>query len=783
MADTNATDQRIADKDAQLLYIGNTGTVEFDLDLPASGANGSTITWSSDDERWIRPDGTVHQPEYGRGYRDVTLTATVTYGMASATRTFTVRVLEQHNTVAIRSVFPVSLTVRSGEPYALPTYTAARTEDGMTISQRIAWHDGVEHTAPRLPHDGGHRRDVRWHGVVDGTDVAVTAIVHVVDQDSQPREDTADRRTPVPLGHVRLTGDGVLARNQRHRLAYLRGVDDDRLLVEFRRAAGLDTRGAQPMTGWDAPDSLLRGHTTGHTLSAYALAYAASGDVAIKAKLEYVVASLAEVQRAFAARPGAEPGFLSAYDETQFDRLEELAPYPTIWAPYYTLHKILAGLLDAYRYAGSRQALDVARGIGDWTYERLHRLDHERLQRMWSLYIAGEFGGMNDALADLYAATGDERHLAAACLFDNDRLMEPLRQHVDALGGMHANQHIPQVIGAVKLFEATGLPHYLDQARFFADAVLGHHLYAMGGTGQGEMFHQPDEIGSLLADDTAESCASYNLVKLAVELERHCSEPRYADYVEHASVNHIAATCDHRGDRADDGGSIYFMPTQPGGRKQFDPDENSCCHGTGLESHFYAAHGAYFTDKDALYVRRYLNGTLDDDAARLTVTADDVLPERVTIRIDRLDRATLCLRVPDWSAGSQIDLRVDGRKVPFGVIELSRSEIGELSFTANALGLDSWDGARLDVMFAPHVRLLPTPDRPEVAAVAWGPYVLAALDKRADMLDVPIDDADPDAAFERSGSKLAFTHRLTGLKFVPLFMIEDEPYHLYVRTR
>ncbi|WP_163231569.1 beta-L-arabinofuranosidase domain-containing protein [Bifidobacterium aerophilum] len=782
MADTVADDRRLAAQDAALLYIGNTGTVEFDLDLPKTGANDSEIVWSSDDERWIKPDGTVHQPEYGRGYRDVTLTATVTHGTASATRTFTVRVIERHHQVAVRDVLPVELAVRSGAEYALPTYTAVRTEDGMTISRRIAWHDGVEHTAPRLPHGDGHSHDIRWRGVIDGTGTPVTAVVHVIDHDPDVRVDATARRVPIGIDHVRLTGDGALAADQRHRIAYLRGLDNDRLLVEFRRAAGLDTRGARPMTGWDAPDSLLRGHTTGHTLSAYALAYAASGDATIEAKLADLVASLAEAQRAFAARPGARPGFLSAYDETQFDRLEEYAPYPTIWAPYYTLHKILAGLLDAYRLAGNRQALDVARGIGDWTYERLHRLSHERLQRMWSLYIAGEFGGMNDALADLYALTGDERHLAAARLFDNDRLITPLRQHVDALGGMHANQHIPQVIGMVKLFEATGSLRYLDQARFFTDSVLAHHLYAMGGTGQGEMFHQPDEIGSLLADDTAESCATYNMLKLVAELERYVPCAAYADYAESATINHVAATIDHRSGHVDDGDSIYFMPTQPGGRRAFDPDENSCCHGTGLESHFHAAHGAYYVDEDALYVRRYLNGMLDDDAARLTVSVDDATPERVGIRIDRLDRDVLCLRVPGWSDGD-VAVKANGREVSLATVELSRTGDGELAFTADALGLESWDGACLSLAFMPRMRLMPTPDRPRIAAVAWGPYVLAALDDRAGMLSVPVDETDPDAAFERSGNGLEFMHRATGLRFVPLFMIDDEPYHLYVRIR
>ncbi|OZG62587.1 hypothetical protein BHAP_2061 [Bifidobacterium hapali] len=785
MSETIRTDRQAVDLDASLLYIGNTGTVEFDLDLSTTGTNGSSIVWSSDDERWIEPDGTVHQPQYGRGYRDVTLTATLTHGSANTTRTFMVRVLEQHNTVTVREVFPIELDVRLGQTYNLPTYTAVRTEDNLLIAQRIDWHDGIEHTAPQQSesaNNNDHANTVlRWHGVIDGTNVPVTALVRLHDDDPYPRVDGATRRSPISIHHVRLTGDGVLARNQRDRIAYLRSVDDDQLLVEFRRAAGLDTYGAQSMTGWDAPDSLLRGHTTGHTLSAYALAYAASGDTLIQAKLDYVVNGLRDVQEAFSQRPGAVRGFLSAYDETQFDRLEEYAPYPKIWAPYYTLHKILAGLLDAYRYAGNTVALDIARGIGDWTYERLHALPHEQLQRMWSLYIAGEFGGMNESLADLYAYTGDERHIAAARLFDNDRLNEPLRQHVDALGGMHANQHIPQVIGSVRLFERTGLAFYFDQAQRFADEVLNHHLYAMGGTGQGEMFDQPDVIGAALADDTAESCATYNLLKLVTALDAHIPQAQYADYVEYATINHIAATSDHRPGYAENGGSIYFLPTQPGGHKDIDIAENSCCHGTGLESHFYAASGAYTIDQDALYVRRYLNGALDCDSARLTVCVDDNAPQRVTINIARLDRSVLCVRVPGWSAQGQVTVHVNGRAVSDAVVELSRTATHEIALTAESVQLTSWDDSHIELEFVPYMRLIATSDCPDVAAVAWGPYVLVALDNSDRMLDIPLDTDHLDTAFTREPDTLTFTHTATGLRFIPIWQLGDERYHLYVR--
>lgn len=772
MSDTALTDQQIVDTDAQLLYIGNTGTVEFDLTLPTEGKNGSTVTWATSDERWIQTDGTVHMPEYGRGDRDVTLTATLTHGDATATREFTVKVLEQANKIKVKEFFPIELDVKAGSTFELPMFAAVRTDDDRLLSQRINWDDGVEHTA-------GEPGEESFHGLIDGSTIDAHATVHVHAEDPQAPVDANAKVNPVSISHVRLTGDGFLARNQARRLEFLRTVDDDQMLVEFRRAAGLDTKGAPDMIGWDAPDSLLRGHTTGHYLSALALAYAASGDETIKSKLEYVVASLAEVQDAFESKEGIHPGFLSAYSEFQFDKLQEYAPYPTIWAPYYTLHKILAGLIDAYNYAGNQTALDVASKVGDWTYDRLSKLPHEQLQNMWSMYIAGEFGGMNESLANLYALTHEPKHLAAARLFDNDRLMVPMRQHVDSLGGMHANQHIPQVIGSVKLFEATGVPYYLDQAKFFYDSVLGHHLYALGGTGQGEMFHQPDEIGNLIFDNTAESCASYNMLKLSAELYRYFPEDaKFGDYYERTTVNHIAASTD----QVPEGGSLYFFQTQPGGQKSFDV-ENSCCHGTGLESHFYYAEGAYYTDADALYVRLYLNGTLDDEAAKLTVSVEDVKPEHVTIDMEHLAKKTLRLRVPGWSVDGKVAVSVNGEAVESIVVEAARTDSGELAFAADELGLDTFDGARIELDFEPHMHLFPTPDRPELAAVAWGPYVLAALSDETKYLDVPVDESDPDAAFVREPGTLTFTHQATGLKFVPLEQIEFEHYHAYVRVK
>lgn len=774
---SSLSDEAAVTRDTQLLYIGNVGTVDFDMNLPVRGASGTTIAWESSDLRWIENDGTVHMPDYGRGDRNVRLTATIGRGSVKATRQFMVTVLEKANNIKVKKVYPIGIKAQRGVTYYLPMFVAVLTDEGAVVSQRVDWDDGVEHVSDSVGEQS-------YSGKIDGSEIKVTGIVSVDEENPVEVIDSTPKLTALDVSHVRLTGDGFLSRNQRNRVKFLKTVDDDQLLYEFRKASGLDTKGADAMIGWDAPDSQLRGHTTGHYLSAYSLAYAATGEPEMKRKADYLVKSLAEVQEAFSKVKGIGSGFLSAYSEEQFNLLETYAPYPDIWAPYYTLHKILAGLLDAYRYVGNETALDVASKVGDWVYNRLSRLPHEQLQNMWSMYIAGEFGGMNESLAKLYGITGKKEHLEAARLFDNDRLMVPMREHIDALGGMHANQHIPQVIGSVELFKQTGMTYYLDQARFFFDSVLAHHTYAFGGVGQGEMFHQPDKLGSLLSENTAESCASYNLLKLVTVLEQYNPQASYGDYYENTVLNHIAATTD----KVPRGGSIYFFPTQPAGRKEFD-EENSCCHGTGMESHFYYAQGAYYVgsregSKSALSVRMYLNGTLED-ADRdldLKVSVEDAHPEHVVIEGRRVGYEQLWLRIPGWSAG-KVSVSVDDKPLGTSEIATMLRDSSELVLDASVLGRTNFDGVKVKLDLDPHFHIVPTRDRPELAAVTWGPYVLAALSDSKEYLLVPVDKDNVDEAFSRNGDELSFVHKATGTRFVPLAQLDQEYYQTYVKVR
>ena len=218
-------------------------------------------------------------------------------------------------------------------------------------------------------------------------------------------------------------------------------------------------------------------------------------------------------------------GFVSAYSPDQFALLEQFTPYATIWAPYYTLHKILAGLLDCYELLGMEDALRCAGGIGDWVYERLCVLPEKQRAKMWKMYIAGEYGGMNESLARLYRQTGQKRYLEAAQMFDNPGVFDGLIHGRDTISGIHANQHIPQIIGALQEFEATSDPKYYVLARNFWELVTNHYMYSIGGVGRGENFKEPDVLaGNIEGARNCETCATYNLLKLTGMLYRYAPD-------------------------------------------------------------------------------------------------------------------------------------------------------------------------------------------------------------------------------------------------------------------
>lgn len=581
---------------------------------------------------------------------------------------------------------------------------------------------------------------------------------------------------PFTLDQVSL-GEGVFRRKRDLMLDYARAYPADRILAVFRANAGLDTRGARPPGGWETSDGNLRGHFGGHFLTLVAQAYADTREAALKTKLDYLVTALGECRQALADHGSpkpSHPGFLAAYPETQFILLESYTTYPTIWAPYYTCHKIMRGLLDAHTLGGNAQALTIAAKMGDWVHSRLARLPKEQLERMWSIYIAGEYGGMNEVLADLYALTGRAEHLAAARCFDNTALLDACAEDRDILNGRHANQHIPQFTGYVRLSDHTGEEKYADAARNFWGMVVNPRMYSLGGTGQGEMFRAREAIAATLGDNNAETCATYNMLKLSRQLFFHEPDPAYMDYYERGLTNHILAS--RRDVPSTTSPEVtYFVGMGPGVVREYD-NTGTCCGGTGMENHTKYQDSVYFRSADgtALYVNLYLASTLRwAERGFVIEQTSDYPAEGVRTLTFREGSGTLDLklRVPSWATAG-FTVTVNGVRqrvtaVPGSYLTLSRS----------------WRrGDRVAISAPYRLRIERALDDPTVQSVFYGPVLLVARSPETGFRSFSFykdftlrgDLAD---SIRPEGRPLHFTTH--GLTLAPFHIADDARYHAY----
>jgi DUF1680 family protein len=456
---------------------------------------------------------------------------------------------------------------------------------------------------------------------------------------------------PFPLEDVTLL-DGPFRQALERDRRYLLSLDVDRLLHTFRLNAGVPTS-AEPLGGWEEPKGELRGHFLGHYLSACALMYAATGDERLKQKGDAVVTGLAECQ----AKLGS--GYLSAFPEEFIDRVEARK---RVWAPYYTLHKILAGLLDMDVYGKNPQALDMARKFGDWIVARNDRLSDERMQAM----LGTEHGGMNEALANLYALTGDRKYLDASLRFNHHAVIDPAANQVDKLTGLHANTQIPKFIGNARQYELTGDETLKRAAAFFWNTVVHERSYVIGGHSNGEAFSPKETLSQALGPNTTETCNTYNMLKLTRHL--FCWDPRaeYADYYERALVNHILASQD-----PDTGMMCYYVPLRSGSRKVYNGPLNGfwCCTGTGVENHAKYGDSIYFHANEDLYVNLFVASELRWKEKGVTVRQETQFPEgstsRLTFTCERPVRLGLQIRHPAWAtSGFRLELNGEALEQP-----------------------------------------------------------------------------------------------------------------------
>lgn len=589
-----------------------------------------------------------------------------------------------------------------------------------------------------------------------------------------------------PFDNTRVTLAPSLFTDNRDRvLNFLRAYSADRMLAVFRTNAGLDTHGAQPPGGWETADGNLRGHFAGHFLSALSLAYAGTGERVHKDKADYMVGALGACQDALAALVGTDDpaapshaGYLAAYPETQYVLLEQYATYPRIWAPWYTCHMIMRGLLDAYQHTGNEQALRIVLGMGDWAHSRLGHLPRTQLDRMWKIYIAGEYNAMPVVMADLYALTGDEKYLTTAKCFDNTYLFEAAVANEDTLDGEHANQHIPQYQGYLEIYEQTGERQYLAAARNFWDMVVPHRTYVDGGmAGSGEIFGARDVIAATIQQDNAETCCVYNMLKLSRSLFFHTADPKYMQYYERTLYGQILGS--RRNTSSDTNPLLtYFVPVNPGAHRSYG-NIGTCCGGTGLETHAKFQDSVYFssTDGSALYVNLYLPSVLDWPERGLTLTQSTDYPTdpagTSTLTVTGNAQLDLRLRVPYW-AERGFTVRVNG----------VRQRVAATPGTYVSLNRRWRTGDRVDIAAPFTLRIERALDDPATQAVAYGPVPLVIRSSATEYQkltlyrDYPLS-RDLSRVFRPTGEPMTFT--VGALTLAPFYINTTDGYHMYVK--
>jgi hypothetical protein len=528
-----------------------------------------------------------------------------------------------------------------------------------------------------------------------------------------PRLKVADRvaaqAAPFDLQDVRLL-DGpfreALLRDQK----VLLEMDADRLLHAFRLTAGLPTK-AEPLGGWEEPTGELRGHSVGHYLTACALMYAATGEAKFKDKASGIVAELAKVQAALPSR-GYHPGFLSAYPEEFFDRVEKRVQ---VWAPYYTLHKIMAGLLDMFLYCDNGQALEVVTRMADWVKFRVDRLTEAQHQAS----LETEHGGMNEVLANLYAVTDRPQDLELSLKFNHKRLFDQWGAGEDALDGLHGNTQFPKVIGAIRQHQLTGEKRYRDIAEFFWRRVALHRSYVIGGNTNDERFFPIDRFSKELGPSSTETCNTYNMLRLTRQLFILDPTAEKMDFYERGLYNHILASNDPA-----TGMFCYYVPLRPGAFKTYSTPTQSfwCCVGTGMENppRFGEAIYSYDASSDAssLFVNLFIPSELTWRDKGLVLRQTTRFPEEETtalaFRAEKPVKLALKIRRPSW-AGSGFEITVNGRREAVPAAPGSYAVVDR-----------EWkDGDVVRLRLPMSLRLEAMPDDPRVVALLFGPIVLA----------------------------------------------------------
>ena len=494
--------------------------------------------------------------------------------------------------------------------------------------------------------------------------------------------------------------------------AYLLVLKPDRLLYRFYQNAGLPIKDSI-YGGWE--NQGLSGHTLGHYLSAASMMFISTGNNEFKKRIDYIVHELERCQQARkTGYVGAIPNEDSIFGKLAKGQIKTSGfDMNGGWSPWYTVHKIMAGLCDAYLYCDNKQALKVVTGMADWTYNTINHLPDSLRLKMLNC----EYGGMNDVLANLYAFTGNKKYLDLSYKFKDEFIMGNLAKQIDPMAGKHSNTNVPKAIGAANQYELTNSQSEKIIASFFWNTIVHHHSYVIGGNSNYEYCGQADQLNDRLSDNTCETCNTYNMLKLTRHLFGWQPSSAYMDYYERALYNHILAS-----QNPEDGMMCYFVPLRQGTHKMFSDSFNTftCCVGSGMENHSKYAESIYVEGKDgSLFVNLFIPSQLNWKEKKVIIEQQNFIPETNQVKLKIISKApslfTLKIRKPAWCKNNAV-IAVNGKPV--------KTETDANGYLTSRRQWANNDVVTVDLAMDIYTESMP--DNKDRIAVLYGPVVLAA---------------------------------------------------------
>jgi DUF1680 family protein len=558
----------------------------------------------------------------------------------------------------------------------------------------------------------------------------------------------------------------------------LHQFDPERLLHNFRVNAGLPSS-AQALEGWESPGCGLRGHFVGHYLSACASVIKNEGDTLLARRICYIVDVLSECQQKLGGN------YLSAFPETEFETLER--KYGGVWAPYYTYHKIMQGLIDVSALTGNKKAYQIVLNMADYVEARMAKIPELEIEKI--LYSAeanpsNEAGGMNEVLHNLYRVSNDPKHLKLAELFDREWFYRPLMEGKDILSGLHSNTHIVLVNGFARRFENTGEVNFREAALNFWDILLNHHAYVNGSSSGprpvsttptsriAEHWGHADHLSATLSGEIAESCVTHNTQKLTANLFAWTTDPTYADAYMNTFYNAVLPI-----QNSENGAVVYHLPLgSPRTKNYLKEDDFKCCNGSCIEAFAHLNSNIYFHNQQNLWVNLYVPSMLNWREKGITIEQTTNFPEepKTSFRIstENQTKFTLQLFIPSWANG-KTKIVVNGEPIKQKIKSLSFVKIDRI-----------WnDGDIVELKFDYQFYLKPMPDNESVIALFYGPVLLAFETGNEIILKGNHQTILENLAKAEKGFSFLLQNNNQLFKLKPFYAITNESYGVYATIR